>query len=60
VDILQAIGNTSMVRLRKVVPSNGANVFVKLEWDNPTGSVKDRMARARVGVWAFHFQSLNH
>jgi cysteine synthase A len=45
-DILQAIGNTSMVRLRKVVPSNGAAVFVKLEWENPTGSVKDRMATA--------------
>jgi cysteine synthase A len=45
-DILQAIGNTSMVRLRKVVPPDCADVFVKLEWENPTGSVKDRMARA--------------
>jgi cysteine synthase A len=45
-DILQAIGNTSMVRLGKVVPTNGADVFVKLEWENPTGSVKDRMAQA--------------
>ena len=45
-DILQAIGNTSMVRLRKVVPSGCADVFVKLEWENPTGSLKDRMARA--------------
>ena len=45
-DILQAIGNTSMVRLRKVVPANGADIFVKLEWENPTGSVKDRMAQA--------------
>lgn len=35
-----------MVRLRKVVPSNGAEIFVKLEWENPTGSVKDRMAHA--------------
>jgi cysteine synthase A len=35
-----------MVRLRKVVPSNGAEIFVKLEWENPTGSVKDRMALA--------------
>jgi cysteine synthase len=43
-DILGAIGNTSMVRLRKVVPSNGAAVLVKLESENPTGSVKDRMA----------------
>lgn len=45
-DILNAIGNTSIVRLRKVVPPNGAEVLVKLEWENPTGSVKDRMAQA--------------
>ncbi len=45
-DILHAIGNTSMVRLRKVVPSKCADVLVKLEWENPTGSVKDRMAHA--------------
>jgi cysteine synthase A len=45
-DILQAIGNTSMVRLRRVVPPNCADIFVKLEWENPTGSVKDRMAQA--------------
>jgi cysteine synthase A len=45
-DILQAIGNTSMVRLGKVVPPRCADVFVKLEWENPTGSVKDRMAHA--------------
>lgn len=45
-DILEAIGNTSLVRLRKVVPPGCADVFVKLEWENPTGSVKDRMARA--------------
>jgi cysteine synthase A len=45
-EILQAIGNTSMARLRKVVPSGCADVFVKLEWENPTGSVKDRMADA--------------
>lgn len=45
-DILDAIGNTSMVQLRKVVPPNGADIFVKLEWENPTGSIKDRMARA--------------
>jgi cysteine synthase len=43
-DILQAIGNTSMVRLRKVVPPRCAEIFVKLEWENPTGSLKDRMA----------------
>jgi cysteine synthase A len=45
-DILQVIGNTSMVRLNKVVPPGSADVLVKLEWENPTGSVKDRMANA--------------
>lgn len=45
-DVLGAIGNTSMVRLGKVVPTGGASVFVKLEGENPTGSMKDRMALA--------------
>jgi cysteine synthase A len=44
-DILDAIGNTSIVRLRKVVSPDCADVLVKLEWENPTGSVKDRMAQ---------------
>ena len=35
-----------MVQLRKVVPPNCADIFVKLEWENPTGSFKDRMAHA--------------
>ncbi len=43
-DILQSIGNTSLVELQKVVPSNCAKIFAKLEWQNPTGSMKDRMA----------------
>ena len=47
-DILDAIGSTSLVRLRNVVPSGGGDVFVKLEGENPTGSMKDRMARAVV------------
>ena len=45
-DILRAIGSTSIARLRKVVPPGCAGIFVKLEWENPTGSVKDRMADA--------------
>jgi cysteine synthase len=45
-EILQAIGNTSLVRLRKVVPPGCAEILVKLEWENPTGSMKDRMANA--------------
>jgi cysteine synthase A len=42
--ILQAIGNTSLVELRRVVPAGCGRVFAKLEWENPTGSMKDRMA----------------
>ncbi|HEV7366793.1 MAG TPA: cysteine synthase family protein, partial [Gemmatimonadales bacterium] len=45
-DILDAIGDTSLVQLRKVVPPGCADIFVKLEWENPTGSMKDRMAEA--------------
>jgi cysteine synthase A len=45
-DILQAIGNTSLVRLRTVVPATCSEILVKLEWENPTGSLKDRMAQA--------------
>jgi cysteine synthase A len=47
-DILQAIGNTSIVRLRRVVPHGCADIVVKLEWENPTGSMKDRMARSAI------------
>ncbi len=35
-----------MVRLRNIVPRSGSGIFAKLEWENPTGSMKDRMARA--------------
>jgi cysteine synthase A len=45
-DVLESIGNTALVRLRKVVPPGCAGVLVKLEWENPTGSMKDRMAQA--------------
>ncbi len=44
--VLHAIGNTAIVRLRKVVPPGSAAVLAKLEWENPTGSLKDRMAAA--------------
>ncbi len=44
--ILDAIGNTSLVRLRNVVPPGCAEIVAKLEWENPTGSMKDRMALA--------------
>jgi cysteine synthase A len=48
-DVLGAIGNTSLVRLRKVVPPGCASIHVKLEWENPTGSMKDRAALALIG-----------
>jgi cysteine synthase len=47
-DVLRAIGNTSLVRLHKVVPPHCAKILVKLEWENPTGSLEDRMAQAVV------------
>jgi cysteine synthase A len=49
-NVLAAIGNTSIVRLRKVVPTNCGAVLVKLEWENPTGSMKDRMANAVIST----------
>ncbi|QIP13117.1 cysteine synthase family protein [Spirosoma aureum] len=45
---LHAIGNTPLVRLNQIVPPNSAEVFVKLEYYNPTGSYKDRMALAMI------------
>ena len=47
-NVLGGIGNTPMVELRAVVPAGSARVVVKLEWANPTGSMKDRMARAAI------------
>lgn len=48
INILQAIGDTSLVQLQKVVPPGCAKIFVKLEWENPTGSMKDRTAQAMI------------
>jgi cysteine synthase A len=47
-DILQCIGDTSILALRKVVPGNGSRILLKLENENPTGSMKDRMALAMI------------
>ena len=47
--LLDAIGNTSLVELRRVVPEDCARILVKLEWENPTGSMKDRAAQAMIG-----------
>lgn len=45
-NVLESVGNTPLVQLRKVPPPNCARVAAKLEWANPTGSMKDRMAKA--------------
>src|SRR5688572_27699074 len=45
---LAAIGGTPVVRLGRLAPTGGADVLVKLEYFNPTGSYKDRMALAMI------------
>jgi cysteine synthase A len=48
--ILDRIGRTALVPLRHVVPANGARILLKLESENPTGSMKDRMALAMIAA----------
>lgn len=45
-NVLDSIGRTPIVQLHRLVPSGSARVLAKLEWANPTGSMKDRMAKA--------------
>src|SRR4051794_2054770 len=47
-DIVEAIGNTPLVELKRLSPKPGVRIYVKLESFNPTGSVKDRVARAMI------------
>ena len=47
-NILHCIGKTSLIALRKIGPANGARILLKLESENPTGSMKDRMALAMI------------
>jgi cysteine synthase A len=47
-NILGYIGNTSLLALRRIVPGNGVRILLKLESENPTGSMKDRMALAMI------------
>jgi cysteine synthase A len=47
-NVLEAIGNTSLVELHRVVPPGCARIFVKVEGQNPTGSMKDRMAQSMI------------
>jgi cysteine synthase A len=49
-DILHRIGNTTLMPLRNIVAHNGARILLKLENENPTGSMKDRMALAMIEV----------
>jgi len=46
--ILDCIGNTSLLPLRQIVPNNGSRILLKIESENPTGSMKDRMALAMI------------
>ncbi len=48
VNSLELIGGTPLVKLNNVIPENGANIYAKLEFFNPGGSVKDRIALAMV------------
>lgn len=45
---LDCIGNTSLLALRNIVPDGSAKILLKLEFENPTASMKDRMALAMV------------
>ncbi|GAC1438526.1 MAG: cysteine synthase [Solirubrobacteraceae bacterium] len=47
-DIVQSIGNTPLVELKRLSPKPGVRIWAKLESRNPTGSVKDRVARALI------------
>jgi cysteine synthase len=47
-NILDCIGNTSLLALRNIVPANGARILLKMESENPTGSMKDRQALAMI------------
>src|SRR3954463_710158 len=47
-DIVQAIGNTPLVELKRISPKPSVRIWAKLESHNPTGSVKDRVARAMI------------
>jgi cysteine synthase len=48
VKILDMIGKTRILRLRRIVPEGSARILLKLELENPTGSMKDRMALAMI------------
>jgi cysteine synthase len=47
-NILKCIGSTSLLSLRKILPKSGARILLKIESENPSGSMKDRMALAMI------------
>ncbi len=47
-NVLRCIGDTRLLALRNIAPANGARILLKLESENPTGSMKDRMALAMI------------
>src|SRR5213083_2329349 len=47
-DIVQSIGHTPLIELKRFSPKPGVRIWAKLESRNPTGSVKDRVARAMI------------
>src|ERR1700691_6682657 len=47
-DVVQSIGHTPLVELPRLSPKPGVRIWAKLESRNPTGSVKDRVARALI------------
>jgi cysteine synthase len=47
-NIIECVGNTRLVRLNRVIPRDHAEVLLKLEFDNPLASVKDRIGNAMI------------
>src|SRR6187455_443759 len=47
-DIVESIGNTPLVELKRLSPKPGVRIYAKLEGHNPTGSVKDRVAKSMI------------
>ena len=47
-NVMECVGSTQLVRLNRVIPAGGAEVLLKLEFDNPAASVKDRIGKAMI------------
>ena len=58
-NLLQTIGNTPMIKLKKILDNKDINLFAKLEGQNPGGSIKDRAALYMIEqaeTWVLHSQ----